>query len=211
MRDYILKRQLKAEGASRREAEELSKLAGRLDRMPVPHLSREAKAGIARDLGIRPHGRPLEMRLVFSGAMAALLAVVIVSQHASPSSPLYEVRQLTDFFHSQPSSRPAYHPSGLPQTRKPLAPIAQPQSSSSSSGSQIPGNSARNPDGDDAQQANGRASVAPSRPKYAPISQPQGSTGSSSGATSGQNQQQGDKEGLKDVLENTTNLLLKQL
>ncbi|HET9098397.1 MAG TPA: hypothetical protein VFN51_02155 [Candidatus Saccharimonadales bacterium] len=132
MKKIILRRQLQAEGATPKEARELADLAGHMDKLPLPHLSLEAKSEIAQQLGIKPSKHSFEKRLSLSGAVAVLFAIVMISQHASPSSPLYEVRKLTHFFHSQPVQSRPYQPAGLPQPLPHLTLVNPPAGTTSS-------------------------------------------------------------------------------
>ncbi len=84
--------QLKRAGASKQERAELLRVARELNMGDV-HLSREAKDGIAEQIGFKPMHVKARRRVGFAGAFALFLVLVVASVFAQPGSPLYALKR----------------------------------------------------------------------------------------------------------------------
>lgn len=95
MKDYKLRSQLKADGATPKELEALAALAKTLPTVAPRGLSPEAKRQIAEEIGITRVARVPKLVLSGVGGFAAIV-VVVMSQSSLPGSPLYPVKRSSE-------------------------------------------------------------------------------------------------------------------
>lgn len=92
-----LTRDLQKAGASKRQARDLSEVAGKINDVDIPHLSSDAKARIANDIGFGYNPYRRAMGYAWKGAAAfAVLMIIVLAQPAKPGSALYSVKRGTD-------------------------------------------------------------------------------------------------------------------
>jgi hypothetical protein len=97
MNQSKLARDLQKAGASKREARDLSAVAGKINDVVIPHLSPDAKARIANDIGFGYNPYRRAMGYAWKGAAAfAVLMIIVLAQPAKPGSALYSVKRGTD-------------------------------------------------------------------------------------------------------------------
>ncbi len=98
MKYFNLKRQLKSQGASAKDAKALSGVAKNVSKAELPGLSPEAKKRIAAEIGIEssPLGFFTVPRLAIGGALAIFALLIGFSQAALPGSPLYSLKRGTE-------------------------------------------------------------------------------------------------------------------
>ena len=97
MKQYMLRRQLRALGATKNEQDSLQKLANSIAQSQVvPHLDPESKEHIAHTIGIPTHKDHRATLLVSATSFAVLTLLIVSAQFASPGSALDSIKQGTD-------------------------------------------------------------------------------------------------------------------
>ncbi len=94
MRSLRLKHQLKSQGSSGADTEELIKLAALLERAEIPALDKSEKQKIASAIGFgySPH-RKAFIRTWEGAAAILIIFIMVLAQTATPGSALYPVRK----------------------------------------------------------------------------------------------------------------------
>jgi hypothetical protein len=92
MKNLLLRRELKRQGATSKDAESMLSIAQVLS-LDVPSLPAEVKKQIAHDIGFKPQRQIIKPRFAIAGATAAFVVLIVLSQSAQPGSTLYALKR----------------------------------------------------------------------------------------------------------------------